>query len=483
MTEKSSKNILFTSISILSFLAIPTLTMLSILFFLITSSSFYTEIAKKSQFISTFVTAYQLKTDKRLEQEIEKKLQIKKSEKEFGTIKKKYLKDKKEYDTINKNKEYHHLQKREQELEDMEWQNYQKQFSSEEKFEEFKQVETKRVEKQIQKIDDYRQKNEQAIENVEDRFEDSEDKYEDALEDLQGRLKEAQTIRAEQKDSYSGQLFEDLEILEPQLTAILNEKLIEKGLKKEIEKVLGFMSNYYQQKEEKKIYYQQNPGREISQTLYVKLPNIDIDLKVDDVVNGKTVKRHLLSEVLVDEINKKPNLNNKKTFITIFKLADSSLGEYFANQFMQDFGISMRNGLIRIHPPILKGDKAQMIQQAMLVITWSKYLKYLVAVILILLIIYVIFARVERKRKLQSLQTIFLIPSLLTLIISAIILLISRYILDYYPELFTDVTIKSYFDAMAYMIAKQILYPFIIVFGIMLVIAIFIRFLRLGLKS
>ncbi|MEM7182484.1 MAG: hypothetical protein AAF518_16335, partial [Spirochaetota bacterium] len=379
--------------------------------------------------------------------------------------------------------EYEALKKRQDQVEDMEWQNHKNEFASEDKFEEYQEKEEKRIEKELEQIKDYRDTNEDAIEKVEDIYKNSKDKYEDLMEDLDDKYEDAEDIRKSEKGSLTGTIFKDLEKLEPGLTKILNEKLIEKDVKRELEKALGFLSSYYQQKEQGKVYIKSAREDERIKVLHVVFPRFSIDLKVDDYHRGQNKKRHLLSEILVDEINKHNDLENSGKFTTIFKVADTSLGEYFANKYMKDFGLSISNGLIKINPPVLKEEKAEAVEKAMLAITWSKYLKYVIAGLIVLLFIYMFFSKVDRKTKLKSVQRVFLVPSLLVLFLSFSVLLFSRFVLDYYPDLFTDIAVKNYFEAMAFVVAKAVFYPFLVVFGAMFLLGILIRLLRVALKA
>ncbi|MEM7184677.1 MAG: hypothetical protein AAF518_27525, partial [Spirochaetota bacterium] len=96
-TPSKKRSFLYIFISLFSLIAIPTLTILMILFFLITSSSFYTEIAKNSQFISTFVKAYKLQTNARVEKKIEQELKLSETKQKFAESKKLYRNAKKAY--------------------------------------------------------------------------------------------------------------------------------------------------------------------------------------------------------------------------------------------------------------------------------------------------------------------------------------------------------------------------------------------------
>ena len=192
---QKKRSVLYIFISLFSLLAIPTLTILMILFFLITSSSFYTEIAKNSQFISTFVKAYKLQSNARVEKKIEKELKLSESKQKFEESKKQYRNAKKAYYQINKTDEYKALKKREDKVDDMEWENHKNEFASEDKFEEYQEEEEKRIEKELDNIKEYRDKNEDAIEQLEDVYKSSKETYEDLMEDLDDKYEDAQIPR------------------------------------------------------------------------------------------------------------------------------------------------------------------------------------------------------------------------------------------------------------------------------------------------
>ncbi len=302
------------------------------------------------------------------------------------------------------------------------------------------------------------------------------------MEDLDDKYEDAEEIRKSEKGSLTGTIFKDLEKLEPGLTKILNEKLIEKDVKRELEKALAFLSTYYQQKEQGKVYIKSAREDERIKVLHVVFPRFSIDLKVDDYYRGQNRKRHLLSEILVDEINKHDDLQNSGKFTTIFKVADTSLGEYFANKYMKDFGLSISNGLIKINPPVLKEEKAEAVEKAMLAITWSKLLQYAIGEFIIVLFIYLLFARVDKQLKLKSFERLFLIPSLIILFLSFSILLFTKFSLAYYPDSLTSISFKNYFEAMAFATTKEVLFPILIVFGMMFLLGIGIRSLRMTAK-
>jgi hypothetical protein len=475
--SEQNRNILFSVISFLSFFVIPILTVIAIVFFLITSSNFYTGIVKNANLLSAFIESRNAKLDIRIQNQIEKEVQLSKYENKFEKIKNKFEKIKSEFDTLNKTNEFISLEKKEEEISEMEWENFNEQFTSEEEFDKYVEKQEEKIEKEKTEIEEYRDNNEEAIEALEDKFEKKQEKYEDALSVLQDKKEDALEIIEDNKDTFAGEIFSDLEILEPALTKIFNEKLIDKGVKREIEKLLSFLTNYYKQKDRRKLVYKK-PKKSNQKILHIHLPRFFLSLKVEDELKGKKVKRHLLSEILVDEINKYDNLNNKNTFITTFKLADTSIGEYLGNQFLSEAGVSLKAGVIKMKPLTLKGEHAEQLEKIMLLLTWSKYLKYVILVMIILLFVYVIFSRAERGRKFSCLQRTSIVPSLIIIIISAAALGGARLIPEHFPDLIKDPSILIYARSAAYIIAKEVFIPFLYIFGGLFLAGLIIRLLK-----
>ena len=86
----------------------------------------------------------------------------------------------------------------------------------------------------------------------------------------------------------------------------------------------------------------------------------------------------------------------------LFRLSDSSLGEYFAGKYLGTLGLAaIDGGVIRLSDLVLKDEKAEMLADIMQALSWGRYAVYGAAGLLILFMLFLFFSTVERRRSSQ----------------------------------------------------------------------------------
>lgn len=476
MSDKN-RGFLIGTVNFITFFIMPVLVLLLVFSVIFTNSEYYTRILKNADLINGFIEVKNIETNMAIQEEIEKEVGLKKYTAQFEEIADNYQYKKEEYKKINKEEEYQSLVEQKHDLKSMTWDEAKEIFPSREQFEKNREGELARVNSMIESIEKYRDEKEDLIEEYEDRLDEAEDRYNDAKDTLEDKQEEARDIAGKHKNTLSSRLYADLEILNPVLTKLLNEKLIEKSVRKEIEKILDFMTSYEKQNAYGNIYSISRPSGTLAekQMLRVRFPAITISMWVNEDENGVVRSRHLLSDIFVDEIRKMNNLQNRGLFITMFKFADTGLGEFFGRRFLKDTGIKIDNGLIYMDNLVLEDESAETVATVMKVATLSQYLIYVVPGILLLYLLILFFSSAERRKKMKGLQVILIYPSLLMILASGLAIVASRFVFDYYPQLITDLTLQTYAKSLIFVVSLHTFLPVIGVFGILLIAGLVLK--------
>lgn len=473
--KKNSRGIVFISLSSLSLFIIPAAIVSAIVITVMLQTSFYTGILKNGRFISAFLQARNWQNEKKVNEEIERELHLSSFTKDLEGKKSRFDEAKNNYNKISRENEIESLNKQRNELKDIEWERLKEQFPDKDKFEKNREDELSKIKKQIEAIEDYQDKNSDSIKTVRKEMKKAMGEYDDALSTLEDKKKDAEKITEKYKSSLSSTIYADLEIIEKPLTKILNSKLMDGPVRTEIEKAVRFLTSYNKQIEQRNIFYQRDMDTESlgRLTLKVKLPEFKINLWVDDTSSGG--KKHVLSDLLAEEIRTIEDIQNRTMLITMFKLSDSSLGEYFANSFLGKIGMSIESGIIHISLPVLKGGSAEILAGTMAFFSWGQYAVFASIGILLLFGFYLFFSSAERQRKLIILKRLLIYPSVLVLSACGVLLWASSYIFSYYPDIISDISARSYAKYLSFTAAWHFVLPLSIVFGAALLLGLVIR--------
>jgi hypothetical protein len=475
--EKPVKGVLFSIVGAIALAVIPAAAIAAIVITVLLQPDFYTGILKNGRFITAFVEAKNWQTEQRINDEIERDVQLTKFTEEFKSLRARYEQAKDAYMRVSRENDIESLKKERRELKNLDWELLKENFPDEKDFEKNRDDELGRLKERIKMVEDYQDKNSDAIKAARKDMKETRDEYEDAISRLEDKKKEAEKIAEKHKNTFGGKVYEDLKIIEGPLTKILNEKLIDGAVRKEILKVLHFLTSYDLQVEQRNIYYVREMdadglGR---RSLRVKIPDISVSLWVEDDSGGFHIKKHVLNQLLVEELQHMDNLQNRAMLMTLFRLSDSSLGEYFAGRYLGKLGLTINDGVIHLSNLVLKGEKAEMISDIMQTLSWGQYAVYGASGLFILFILLVFFSTVERRRKLMMLKRLFIYPSILVLAACGAVIWISRNIFSYYPDIIQDLSVRSFAKHLSFIAAWHFIVPLCIVFGTALVAGLIIR--------
>lgn len=439
--------------AILMMIIFPILLFISIVHFLSTSVNFYLEVLKGSYFIRAFVEGRNDEMNRRIRDEIEEKVRLD----EFAVIaqrsKEKHEREKERFEKINKTKEYLLFEKQLKEIKKISYEDSGRSFANEKAFEEFREKEVIRLKKSLSEIESYRESHEKEIERAEEDLESARRDMERAIEALQEKNEEAQEIIEKHKGTFAARINEDIRLIMPVLEPIFNEKIIGGTVRKGIENLLSFLADYPRQKILRNVYYEKEEDGETS--LRIRLPRMTFSLWVDD--GGS--KRHILSDVFVEEVAKVEGLRNRLMFTTMFRLSDTVIAEYLANRLLRSAGVTIREGIISMPPMVIEGETAEVFQKLMLFATYGGFVKYFSGALLAVFILSLIFSKIERQNKFLWLKRILLWPSLVMVILSIGLIFGSRFIFEIFPYIFPDAMLVGFAKNIAYSLAWCVALP------------------------
>ncbi len=471
------KGIIFTLISIAAFIVIPAAAISAIVITVLLQPDFYTGILKDGKFITAFVEAKSWKVEKEINDEIERDLQITRFTTEYEDIKSRYELAKEEYSRINRDDEIESLEKQRGDLKDLEWKQVKDTFPNKESFDKNRDEEIENIKVRIAAIEEYQEQNSNRIKSARKTMKKALGDYEDARSTLEDKKKDAEKIAEKHKNTLTGKLYADLERIEGPLSKILNNKLIDRAVRAEIEKVLRFITSYDSQIEQRNIYYARTNDTEglTGRSLRVRFPEVAISLWVEDDSKGTPKQKHVLSQLMVEELDSIESLQNRTLLKTLFRLSDTSLGEYFTGKYLKKLGLSIDGGVIRLSNLVLKDEKAKIASGAIEFLSWGQHAVYGAAGLLLLFILYLIFSTVERRRKLAMMKRLFIYPSILVLLACGAIVAASRNIFSYYPDFIQDLSMRSYVKYLSFIAAWHFIMPMLVVFGGLFIAGLIIR--------
>ncbi|OHD62946.1 MAG: hypothetical protein A2176_04875 [Spirochaetes bacterium RBG_13_51_14] len=470
---KQVKGVVFTIVNAFALILIPAVAVGALVLMVLLRPEFYAGILKNGGFITAFVEAKNWQTDQAINDEIERDLNLTQFTAEFKEIKARYEQAEQAYTKISRDAELESLKKQRADVKDIEWKQVANIFPTKDELESYREAELARLGGQITGIKAYRDAHGDEIKTARKEIKKARGEYEDARSVLEDKKADAEKIVEKHADTASNSIYGDLEIIEKPLTNLFNEKLIDGAVRDEIEKMLKFFTSYNTQAERGAVFYERPVSERAigSPSLSVRLPAVRVSLWVDD--DGR--QKHVLSQLLVEGIDRLYNLRNKALLKTMFRLSDSSLGEYFGGRYLSKFGFSIDGGFITRPAEVLEGPAGEYAALAMQILTVGKYAVFGAAGLLLLYIAYLFFSAVERRRKLSALKRLFIYPSLLILAACGSLLWASRYLFDCYPEIIENLTVRSFAKHLSFTAAWHLSVPVIIVFGSLFVAGLFIR--------
>jgi len=416
---KHNKGILFSIVNVFAMIILPLLIVFSILFTILTTPAFYAYILKHTDFIDIFVKAKNLEITQSIQDEIDKKVGLASYALTYQAIQKQHEEALNAYDIINKTKEYEKLQRQYEEIKTLTYNDVKAAFPNEEAFKQNKIAEMEKLQQQMKAIETYRKEHKEDIKAAQSKLEEIEDRFNEAQELYKEKQEEANEIIQKHRSTFAAQLNDDLEVLKPVLTKIINEKLIDQKLLPLIEKYVTFFTSYDKIKAEYilELSNYDNPlyPQKVTQIL---LPDINISLWIND--NGQ--QKHLLNDILVEEIKNAQNLKNRVFFIAVFKFADTAIGQWLTNSYIKKAGLWYSNGTIFKHNIILTGNTAESVITLIQFLSYSKYIVYATLICIIAYLLFVILSSAERLKKVLWLKRLCIYPSVVIVSISLIIL-------------------------------------------------------------
>ncbi|MBN2080389.1 MAG: hypothetical protein JW838_15570 [Spirochaetes bacterium] len=467
---------LFTIINIMVLVLIPPIIVAAMAITVILRPGFYTGILKQGRLITAYVEGRNWDIEKRINDEIERELQMSRHAGELDRARFRHEKTLAVLTDIRKDEEFESLERERKEIKGLNWKDVSTTFPTREAFTRFRDQELRRIDERLAEIREHRSAHEERIEAAEDEMIAARKEYDAALSVMEDKEKEAKKIAERHRDESSDSVYSDLARIEGPLTKILNERLIDGEVRYEIEKFLAFITDYDRQVEERKIYYVRSARGGIFglRSLRVRLPSISLSLWVDDESPGGR-KRHVLSDLLADEVKRIEGLQNRFLLTTLFRLSDTRLGEYVGGKRLAGLGLSIRNGVIHMPGPVLDGEHAETAALVMRILSIARYAPYGAAGVLLLYILYLFFSTVERRRKLVAMKRLFIYPSLLVIAACGALLWASLNIFTYYPGFLGDLAARSYIRHLGFTAAWHFAAPLFIVFGSLLVAGLLIR--------
>ncbi|MDR3237623.1 MAG: hypothetical protein LBT84_03885 [Spirochaetia bacterium] len=402
-------------ITAISFFAVPLCVAAAVLYGVLTNSSFYTGVLKKAGLLSTFIETRNRQLDAKITNDIEHELHLESAKYDFEQKRGNYEARKSDFDRLNKTEEYNKLKQERDEMSDLSWKNVSHLFNSKDEFGEYRKEELKRLDSQISGIKKYRSENKKLIGKADDLLDDAEDELDEARSEFEKKEKKAQKMAGSEKNTASGRIIADIELITPELTEVLNDKLIDGSIKNEIDEFISFLTSRDEQLKNGSVFYESaeagNNSAGIGE-LKILLPEFYLSLIVDDNSLGINRKRHLLSEVFTGIIQNKKGLRSKNELINIFRFSDTGMAEWFTRWYLKDKGLSIRNGRIYMNPVVLSGSSAYKLDDVMRVASMRSLFKAALpasaGAFLLLMLIY----PAPFKKKMRRIRAVLLFPSL-----------------------------------------------------------------------
>ena len=464
-------------ITFISFIVIPVCIFSVIIYSLLTSSLFYTNILKNADLISTYIHARNWQMEEDIKDEIDREVHLDSFREEYRRIKARHESARELYRRLNRSDEYEKLERMRKELDSLSWKRAPKAFSSEKAFEDYKRKELEKADDMLGKIESYRDEKKDEIKTARNSFKKAEDAFEDAAETLEDREKDAREIILSHENSFMGKIYSDVELINDPLTKILNEKLIDGAVKNEIEKLIRFFTSYGEQVIKGNVFRDRFviTGDRISDLLKVQLPRISISLWVEDEVNGVLQKRHLLSQVFVDAVEKIDGLSNRELFTKFFRFSETGLAERIGRSYMKKAGLSIRQGVIIIRPVAFGGRDARTVETVMKAATLGHSARYVLPAAAFILFLIMLVYPADRKRKIRNVRRVLVYPSLFVIIVCIAAVVISWSGVLFRPGAISSPYTLMYMKKMLLLVSTRLLVPVAGAFAVVALLGSFFR--------
>ena len=464
----SKKSLLFSILSIFSFILIPVMIFTILLYSMATSEEFYLSLIRQLSPVETFIEAKNSMTEKDVLRQVEKKTGLSSFRPEFEKIETTYKDRLAAYNRINRTEEYNRLDKQIDELDDMDWEEAPDTFRDEKSFEKFKKTRLSELKNKIDEIKKYRDKNDDAIDESEDVMDDAKDSFEDAREKLQDKEEQARDIVRSRREELSNSLITDMAEIEPEITEKLNYLFLDREIRRVIGSYIDFFSEYEKQKASGMVFTRRldiKSGR-IENTRIVKIPALSISLYTDFEEKGKTRRRHIFSEIIPSVIDSVPNLSNPWLLKKIFTLSDSWIAEAAGRSVIEKYGLTIKNGRISSEEIVMRGKKAQMAEYLMIAASYGKYSLYLFPALIFILIASLLFTGKTGKEGMRRIGIILKYSSAASAVIfiTGIIISMKPLMLLPHMKILDNVMIKEITERIIFTSGLYFLIPAVALF-------------------
>ncbi len=430
---------------------LPALLLFSTLHYLLTDVDFYTRLVKRMDLVASVVELNNARVDARVRDELEGELGLHEFEKKAEYSRVKFEKARDFYDRLNKTRDYMELENTIRMLD-------QKASGGGNSSAE-KEMSAARL--KLREIESYREHNEAAIDGAYLAFGAAREEMDKAEAEYDERNAEGLRIAKKHRGTLSVKFNEDMEMLGPRLRTILDERIIDGALRRELAKHLEFITAYGKQKAGGNVSHDKGTGEPL-----VRLPRHSLSLWVEDEVGGVRVKRHLLSQVFVDEIRKAPSLRNRALLLGLFRMSDSGIGEYFSGRYLKKAGLTLNEGIIQMRPMELRGSAAKKYEWIMIGASYGGLVKYAGGLLFMLFVLYMFFSRANPVYRRAWFKRALLYPSLTVILLSLIMLALSKFLFDVVPFLLPDAATAGLASVAFKSLAVSLCIPVIIVFAI-----------------
>jgi hypothetical protein len=458
------KKIFFYIISAIAFITLPLFIAASILSLMLLQPDFHISIIKNLKPIKTFIEAKNFEIESDIKNEIEKKTNISEFKMQYEKIKKEYEEKLSIFNRINKTELYEKIEKQIDEIDDLEWEKSKAKFKNKDEFNDFKKLKIKELKKQLKEIEDYREAKEEEIDKAEDEMKSAKKAFEKAEDELKDKKEEARDIVKDREGEFLNELYHDIAKIEPKLTEKFNKLFLESEIKKLISTYINFLTSYQKQKNDGNIYASRIDINEFSSSPSKKiiLPPIFINFNIKE--ENSIEEKNIFSGILVDVIKSTPGLKSPWLMSKIFSMVDSWIIEKIANSKLKNLNFNYSSGVLKSEEITISGQKAIVLEKAMMAFSIAKYLPYITIGLMVILTALIIFLSDRSKDGIKNFLVILKISSSLVAIIAITAILISLIPGLWMPEISSNPVIYNFIDRSLTIITIFILGPMAVIF-------------------
>jgi hypothetical protein len=464
-------------LSVFSCILVPVCILAVILFSLLTEDTFYTGIIRNADLIRNFIHSRNWQMEEPVRQKIEDEVQLQSFKKEFDRIRLDFDSKRAAFDRVNKTEKHDSLKRRLDELTSLTWERAPKVFRNRAGFEDYRKKERRKLESRIEDIDKYREKKTDAIKTAALKMKEAEEAFRAARDALHKKEERARNIALSYNDSFMSKIYSDAEILNKPLTAELNDRLVDGAVKNEIDRTIRFMTSYDEQVVKGNVFRDRFTITEegIADTLKVQFPRLSVSLWVNESAEKGSRKRHLLSDVFVDVVQKQDGLQKRDMFINFFRLSETSLAEIVADSSLKKNGLSLRQGVISLKPVVFTGHKARRIETAMKLATFGNYLRFILLAVAFVFLAAMFLYPADRLRKKRNIRRLLLYPSIGIILLCLLMIGLSGFAIHLFPEAVLSAYMIIYIKKMLLVVAAHLFVPVIIAYSIIAVSSLLFR--------